>query len=211
MKKIILLAFALLLLSPMNAATTYALSCVELPSIDKAYERYDGIIVGKVDEVIRHDDRHEAKLTVNKSYKGVDTQNISIDEDMTWGALNGPSEVGQQYLFFLNKKDGGWENPLCAPTVNVADASEQLAFLKDKEIPLNDEKAPSDTPANGSGEEDDPVADDQTADDQAADDTAIAEKDNASNRWTVILIIVIACLAGVIAYRLVRKRAGTGR
>ncbi|WP_236343405.1 hypothetical protein [Paenibacillus plantiphilus] len=201
MKKIIGLAFALLLLSPMHAATTYALSCVELPSVDKAYERYDGIIVGKVDEVSRHDDRHEAKLTVSKSYKGVDKQNISIDEDMTWGALNGPSEVGQQYLFFLNKKDGGWENPLCAPTVKIADASEQLAFLKDKEIALDYETAPAEMPSNGSGK-----ADDHAADDQAADNTAIAETDDASSRWTVILIIVIAAAAGAIAYGFVRKR-----
>lgn len=187
MKKILLLAFALLLLSPMDAATTYALSCVEIPSVDKAYERYDGIIVGTVDEVTRHDDRHEAKLTVSRSYKGVDKQNISIDEDMTWGALNGPSEVGQQYLFFLNKKEGGWENPLCAPTVKIADASDQLAFLKDKEIPLNNETAP--------------------------DDTTIAEtgSDSFWNTWTVILIIAIAAAAGAIAYGFVRKRAGTGR
>ena len=62
-----------------------------------------------------------------------------VAEDFTWGT----SERGKSYLFFLKKKEGGWENPLCSPTKLAGNASGELSFLKEKEIPLNSAESPA--------------------------------------------------------------------
>jgi len=135
MRKIIAILLLLGALFPLYSAPTYALSCVEPPPVEEAYKKYDGVIVARVDEVMRQKEWTEVKLTISKSFKGIEQTNISVVEDLTWGSLWGPSKPGEEYLFFLKKMDAGWENPLCSPTRKVADASKELAFLKDKEIP----------------------------------------------------------------------------
>lgn len=51
--------------------------------------------------------------------------------------MNGPSEVGNQYIFFLNQKDGEWENPLCGTSKKVSElTSVEYKFLQDKELAL---------------------------------------------------------------------------
>ncbi len=125
----------LTLMIPIN---TFALSCVEIASIEEAYEKYDGVIVARVTEVNRKNEYNKIGLAVSQSFKGVEEDMISLKENATWGNLNGPSEVGEAYLFFLRSIDGKWENPLCSPSMKVTEASEALDFLKDKEeIPLN--------------------------------------------------------------------------
>lgn len=129
-----------MLIQPTN---TLALSCAEMPSVEEAYARYDGIIVGKVDKVTRQGEHNKVKVSVSKSYKGVDVNKLTLTENSTWGATMGPSVVGEEYVFFLRQKDGVWENPLCAPTVKLADASDMLEYLKDKEIPITQVKGDS--------------------------------------------------------------------
>jgi len=132
MLPIVLIPF--LLFQPGKAA---ALSCAEISSVEDAYTKYDGIIVATVDSVRgSHADTNSVLLTVTKSFKGVQTDRLRIEENRSWGALNGPSNSKESYLFFL-KHDKGWENPLCAPTMKLADATEALAFLEQKgELPL---------------------------------------------------------------------------
>lgn len=191
MKKIIPIAMLFLFLNQFYLADTYALSCVEMPPIEKAYEKYDAIIVGHVDKVIRHKDRNEVKITISRSFKGIKQDNIAVDENITWGALNGPSEVGEDYLFFLKSEEGRWSNPLCAPTMKIAEASEQLEFLQSKEIPMKRNTDQGEPPHDGNG-----PANDKTATGAVpANRTAIA--------------VVIVCLAvGVAIYGFVRSRAG---
>lgn len=123
-------------LYPQHPQNVAALSCAELPFIEDAYEKYDGVIIGKVKEVVRRNDSNQVKLSVLKSYKAISQTSLTVKEDPTWGAVWGPSEVGQEYLFFLRQNAGGWENPLCAPTKKIEDAAEELKFLQDKEISL---------------------------------------------------------------------------
>jgi len=107
-----------------------------MQSIEESYEWYDGIIVGKVEELTPGSPNNELKLKVSKSYKGIEEEYLVIDEDSTWGAIWGPSEVGQEYLFFLIKANDKWANPLCSPTIRSSAAATELKFLEDKEIPL---------------------------------------------------------------------------
>ncbi|BFT75689.1 hypothetical protein [Paenibacillus sp. P36] len=113
-------------------AHAFALSCAMPPSIEKSYELYDAVIVANVDQVITKRNSKELKLTVLTSFKGMEDRNISVAEDFTWGT----SERGKSYLFFLKKKEGDWENPLCSPTKPVENAVQELSFLQSKEIPL---------------------------------------------------------------------------
>lgn len=125
-----------------------ALSCAQPLPIDKLYENSDGIILGEVQKVTRNNDSNTVRVKVHKSYKGVTDASLSLNENVTWGSLWGPSEEGQEYLFFLKKSGSEWENPLCSPTRKQADATKELAFLQGKEIPLNNASAPQD--ASGS-------------------------------------------------------------
>lgn len=134
MKKL-LLAAALLVMF-LNPQQAQALSCVKKLTIEESYEWYDGIVIGKVEELTPGTQNNELKLKVSKSYKGVEEAYLVIDEDSTWGAIGGPSEVGEEYLFFLTETGGKWINPLCSPSLKASAAGSELKFLEDKEIPL---------------------------------------------------------------------------
>lgn len=139
--KIRMLIMCLMVWTALVPAHAFALSCAMPPSIDKSYELYDAVIVANVDEVVTKRNRKELKLTVISSFKGMEDRNLVVVEDFTWGT----SERGKPYLFFLKKTEGGWENPLCSPTKLAGNASGELSFLKEKEIPL---KAAESTAAN---------------------------------------------------------------
>lgn len=130
-----------------------ALSCAEIAPPEKAYEQYDGIIVAGVENVKREGNLNRVALDVSRSYKGVTERKLNVAEDLTWGALNGPSERGAEYLFFLNNKDGAWEHPLCAPTVKTADAeaAAYLGYLQGKEIPLTEDPEDGFEPGSTAG------------------------------------------------------------
>ncbi|NOV01698.1 hypothetical protein [Paenibacillus planticolens] len=130
--KIRMLMICFVVWAALVPADASALSCAGPPSVEKSYELYDAVIVANVDDVVRKRNSMELKLTVLTSFKGIEERNLTVAEDLTWGT----SERGKPYLFFLKKKDGGWENPLCSPTKMAGDASQELIFLKDKEIPL---------------------------------------------------------------------------
>ncbi|MOA05000.1 hypothetical protein D3C78_1245790 [compost metagenome] len=190
MRKMLMLAFMLLIMNQMNPTEAHALSCAEMPSVQEAYDQYDGIVVGRVDKVIFKQESNEVRLAISKSYKGIDQQSLSVEENPTWGALWGPSEVGEEYLFFLQQTDGGWENPLCSPSMKTASASKELGFLKDKEIPIQEAKEPSELSADYSG---------------SAAEPALDGKEDANN-WIMIAAVIVG-LAGVIAYAIVSTRS----
>ncbi|NWL89227.1 MULTISPECIES: hypothetical protein [unclassified Paenibacillus] len=141
MKRIGLILFILLLLNPLYARQTSALSCAELPSISEAYQRYDGVVTGRVESIRERRENNQIGLTITRSFKGITDQKLVIFEDKTWGAVSGPSILHGEYLFFLSYKEGtGWENPLCSPSkmaVNIT--SEESAFLDARELKLADE------------------------------------------------------------------------
>lgn len=180
MKKLIMLIALLVFLFPAN---TYALSCAQMPSVEQAYEQYDGVIIGLVEGVVRKKESNQIQLTVVKSFKGIEEHTIKVDEDITWGSLNGPSEKGVHYLLFLKKKGNEWENPLCSPSKKLADASKELDYLKDKEVPLKEAKATTES------------------------FTSIT--DNSSNLWIIIAILV--GLIGAILFRILRYKKRSNR
>ncbi|UKS25390.1 hypothetical protein LOZ80_27905 [Paenibacillus sp. HWE-109] len=142
MKKRIITAwlcfFVLVGLFPTN---TYALSCAQPLAVDQAYDRYDAVVVATVDEIIRRKQHNELQLTILNSFKGVEERKLTVAEDLTWGT----SQKGEQYLYYLMKKDGSWENPLCSPMQKAVNSYTSLSYLKDKEITLKQKVVPAET------------------------------------------------------------------
>lgn len=157
-----LLSFALLApgLGFMHAPTAHALSCVGF-TVEEAYERYEAVIVGQVDAMERYDgtgEHNQTEVTVLRSFKTIEDRQLSVLENATWGAGFASSEVGGQYLMYLNKTADGWEQPLCSPGMLIEHKTEDLKWLEDKEIPLKpldaDDNGPVselEAPAEGSG------------------------------------------------------------
>jgi hypothetical protein len=114
-----------------------ALSCSMILSIEVNYEKYDGVILARLMKVTRtEDDPPSVQVRVLQSYKGVTDSRLSIRGLPFWGE---PSQEGQTYLFFLNKTEAGWEYPICSPVSPEENMTAwELAFLKEKEIPLNE-------------------------------------------------------------------------
>lgn len=176
------------------AQSTSALSCAELLTREAAYEKYDGVIVGHVEDVVQTGQNNQIHITVVRSFKTITEPSLVIDENLTWGAMNGPSEKGSYYLFFLRQQDDGkWENPLCSPSVMIADASVHLEFLEAKEISI----APPPSPASS------PAPDSAPADDAGSEDDAGPE--DTSWQWQKLLTAAGIGIVGLIAgYTLLR-------
>lgn len=138
MKRIGVIAFFILILNLFTSIQASALSCVEIPTIPEAYQKYDGVVIGRVVSVQEKRQNNQVKLSVMRSFKGIKEEKLDIFEDKFWGALSGPSVLHEEYLFFLNYEEGqGWVNPLCTPTKKVADISgDEFTFLDARELQL---------------------------------------------------------------------------
>lgn len=137
----ILLMFSITLIGWGGTSSVSALSCAYILTVEDAYAKYDGVVIAQVKEIQQlnrqNSENHQVVLTILKSYKNIQQRQLIIQENSTWGALNGPSEVGNQYIFFLNQKDGEWENPLCGTSKKVSElTSVEYKFLQDKELVL---------------------------------------------------------------------------
>lgn len=129
---------ALLIMLFLPAGSSLALSCAQLPTVEQAYDHYDGIVIGHVDKMSPSDDgtSNELHITVKRSFKTITERSLILKENITWGALNGPSETGKDYLFYLKQTDGQWENPLCSPSAVISSNAAGPEYLQDKEITL---------------------------------------------------------------------------
>lgn len=195
---IMLSIFLVLFISP---TTTNALSCAEIPTGEQGYAEYDGVIIGHVEDVVREKDNNVIKLKVIKSFKKIDAEQISVKEDMTWGSLWGPSEVGKEYLYYLKLGIMGWENPLCSPTMNVADAAGEMAFLQDKELPIQGMSDPSESPSETS-EVPRISADDETN----KTNESIPKSTSMNGTGIVVVVVVLAVGVLFVLWRLLRAR-----
>jgi len=204
MKKGIVLAllaiFIVLMISP---TTTYALKCVEMPTGEQGYEEYDGIIVAYVEDVVRKKDDNIIKLKVIKSFKKISEEQISVKENITWGSLWGPSEIGEEYLYYLRETDSGWENPLCSPTMKVAEAANELTFLQDKEVVIKKNSTPTQSPSDHN----------EVSELSPADKTKDAINTNESiakytSAQLTAIVIIVSVLGGIlyVLWRLWRAR-----
>lgn len=190
MRKFLLVVILFLFVNPPNAM---ALSCVAAPAIEEAYEKYDGIITASVEDVIRKKENNQIKLKVIRSFKGIEEASVLVSENMTWGALDGPSEIGEQYLFFLRQKEGVWENPLCSPSLKVADASDKIDYLQAKEIILKATASPTITPTPTAS----PI-------DTLAAPPLNEEKGSFTFELNWLVILILGCLVLIIGYGIVR-------
>ncbi|AIQ48517.1 hypothetical protein R70723_23310 [Paenibacillus sp. FSL R7-0273] len=181
MRRVALLALIIMFFLP--AGRSNALSCAELPTVEKAYEYYDGIVIGQVDKVSRSNDdsSNEIHIRVKRSFKTITERSLILKENITWGALNGPSETGKDYLFYLKQTDGEWENPLCSPSALISSDSAGPEYLQNKELTL----LPAPQPP--------------------ADNSPLAEK-TPIDAWTIGGLVVIGILTAATIVRYHKKR-----
>ncbi len=105
-----------------------ALSCEEPPPPEIAYDEYDAVIIGTVEEINESTSAKTMTVNVEKSFKGVNQENITVKEDLMWGQ----SQLHSSLLFFLNKEGKNWVHPLCSPTTADMDLAD--AVFADKEV-----------------------------------------------------------------------------
>jgi hypothetical protein len=151
-----------------------------MPEVERAYEKYDGVLIGQVVDVSANKESNQIELKVIKSFKGIKEETLTLQENMFWGSLWGPSEVGQKYLYFLRQTKSGWENPLCSPTKKVIDTTVELTYLQDKEIQLNK------VPVTGKPSLDNNTIVDQVSDEVIKDDPPPPQ---SPTNWKVIILI----------------------
>ncbi|WP_422122507.1 hypothetical protein DHX103_11945 [Planococcus sp. X10-3] len=134
MKKVLILVFLTsLFLIP---GKSFALSCVEPPPPDVAYDEYDAVLIGKVGNIDSNSTRKKLTIEVEKSFKGVNETTITVTEDVTWGE----SQENATYLFFLDKEGEKWIHPLCSPTTHNTDLADEY-FADKEELTLQDVEA----------------------------------------------------------------------
>ncbi|RJE85158.1 hypothetical protein D3P07_21555 [Paenibacillus sp. 1011MAR3C5] len=132
-KKLALLALMLVIYLAVPGQQADALKCMEQPNAEENVEHYDGVIVAQVEKITKVEHTNTLKLKVVQSFKNVQETSIKVYENADWGT----SEAGESYLFYLKQDNGKWELPLCSPTKPLDKAADDLAFLQDREIPLN--------------------------------------------------------------------------
>lgn len=131
MKKIILLVFIASIF--LNPAQSFALSCAEPSPVKIAYEEYDAVLIGEVKDIDYTDNKKMLTVEVGKSFKGVETEAITVYEDVTWGE----SRKNAEYLFFLNLEAGKWIHPLCSPTTHNSELADR-EYADKEEIVLQE-------------------------------------------------------------------------
>lgn len=201
MKKFMLMMLLVSFIIPqLSMQEASALSCASRMSIEEAYDYYSGIVVAKVDKLVERSEYNELQITVSKSYKGVTESKIILAENKTWGAINGPSIVGEEYLFFLKEHGVGWENPLCSPSEKTSTMSKELEFLKDKEMEIDNISSESDiTHDIASNKETDVIK-----------SSPIKPHDRESfiksNTYKVIIGLAIVAVVGVVLWAIMPQR-----
>ncbi|UVI27544.1 hypothetical protein [Paenibacillus spongiae] len=130
--------WSLLLLVVVLPSSASALDCAKRDaSFEEEYAVYDGVILAAVEKVEEDGPVNRLHVNVLESYKGVEVDRITVNEDATWGSVSGPSQPGGEYLFFLKKKESEWTVPLCSPTVFAVDVSaDKQAFLDPNKMTL---------------------------------------------------------------------------
>lgn len=112
-------------------AHSQALSCEEPPPPEIAYGEYDAVIIGTVEKISESMSAKTMTVRVEKSFKGVGREIITVKEDLTWGQ----SQLDSSLLFFLNKEGENWVHPLCSPTTADTDLADAV-FVDKEELVL---------------------------------------------------------------------------
>ena len=133
------LLIAVLFLSMFSLpAHSLALSCEEPPP-EIAYGEYDAVIIGTVEKISESMSAKTMTVRVEKSFKGVDREIITVKEDLTWGQ----SQLHSSLLFFLNKEGENWVHPLCSPTTADTDLADTVFADKEELVLQSAENNPT--------------------------------------------------------------------
>lgn len=119
-----------------SSGAAFACMCEEGVSVSDSFRDADAVFLGKAERVATRDGEVEVKLKVEKSWKGVDTEAVTLSSRATNCHLH--FEEGRSYLIFGNKAQGGkYQDRACSHAARASDAGEQLEYLRSKTtIPL---------------------------------------------------------------------------
>lgn len=129
----LLLSCCVLLIS---SGAAFACQCEEGVIVSDSFRDADAVFLGEVERVVTKDLSVEAELKVEKSWKGVDTETVTLLSWATNCYLH--FEAGRSYLIFGSKnQDGKYQERACSHAARAADAGKQLEYLRSKPtIPL---------------------------------------------------------------------------
>ncbi len=129
MKILVLFLLTSLTYFPENYGTNSALRCfVEPKSVKGALKRSTGVFLGEVLQVKNGRNYLEARFRVERSWKGVQTEEVSV---LTDGHVESPRyRVGEKYLVFAGIKDGQLFTGICSRTRKLEYAQDDLKQLE---------------------------------------------------------------------------------
>jgi hypothetical protein len=123
----VLLLFLLIFTGETSALDSIA--CGPKPGYFSPYWFSTAVFTGVVDSLERSEKEMIAKLTVEKAYRGIDSENVEIVTEVRHGY---PFVQGQRYFVYAwPAKEGRLYVDMCSPTKGLTDAAEDIEFAED--------------------------------------------------------------------------------
>ncbi|WP_162805722.1 hypothetical protein [Sporosarcina sp. PTS2304] len=154
-KKVLILPMLLIILAVMNVKPilTAACSCMAPPTADLALSEATAVFSGEVEEVKKNtkDNGKTVIFTVQETWKGIDSQTISVFTGNDSASCGINFEVGKEYLVYAHTMDSNGKNilatTLCDRTAELANATDDLALIGEGQLPTQTEQ-PADSSTN---------------------------------------------------------------
>ncbi|WP_060665511.1 hypothetical protein [Bacillus sp. CHD6a] len=140
--KVVALSFLLTILSlPFSSLTGYACSCLPPGTPQEELAKVDAVFTGKVLEVDeKFNSTTEVKLSVTKTWKGVDTKKVVIYTAMDSAACGVNFHKDKEYLVYAHLEDEEYTTYLCSRTAELPYAQTDLKELGEGKEPTNDKE-----------------------------------------------------------------------
>ena len=138
--RILMITILFIVINPLQSN---ALSCAEIEG--PVIEHYDLAVVGTVLDVKKgiadkglsgtKEIYNYVLFQIEESWKQEVDSQIMIQTDFTWGH---PFKEGEDYLLYLNEKDGQYFNSPCSPVSEVHSSQDYEPLLGEGLAPIND-------------------------------------------------------------------------
>src|SRR4030095_8655022 len=134
MKRLILfLAISLFCILPSHYASSITRCFIEPKSVKKALERSAAVFSGEVLAVKSGPYFLQARFRVERSWKGVEAEEVLVSTD---GSAESPHyRVGEEYLVFAGRSNGGLFTGSCSRTKKLGHADADLQQLGEGKTP----------------------------------------------------------------------------
>lgn len=107
----------------------YACSCVRPPAPNQALANAAVVFSGRVTNIERVKGRLNVTFRVDKHWKGTPGQSLTVQTSATTATCGYPFKVGQTYLVYADRRQGGLQTNQCSRTTLLSQAAEDLSVL----------------------------------------------------------------------------------